>query len=62
MQKPEHVDRPGKGSIVAESTNDTVARAHLIAIEVRDGVVVDVANLPPGVRYEIKDWDDEAKK
>ena len=38
---PEHVDRPRKGSTVAESMNDTVARAHPIATEVRGGVVVD---------------------
>ena len=32
-----------------------------IVIEVRGGVVVEVSNVPAGVRYVVKDWDDEER-
>jgi hypothetical protein len=42
---------------IAEATGGTPTRP--IVIEVRGGVVVDVQNVPPGYRHEIRDYDDQ---
>jgi hypothetical protein len=44
---------------IAEATGtDASKRRNSIVIEVRGGVVQDVRNVPPGFRYEVRDYDD----
>jgi hypothetical protein len=44
---------------IAEATGtDATKRRNTIVIEVRGGVVQDVRNVPPGFRYEVRDYDD----
>jgi hypothetical protein len=44
---------------IAEATGtDASKRRNTIVIEVRGGVVQEVRNVPPGFRYEVRDYDD----
>ena len=42
---------------IAEATSGTPQGRQPIVIEVRGGVVQDVLNVPPGIDYEIRDYD-----
>jgi hypothetical protein len=43
--------------VIAEATGDPFQPGKPIVIEVRGGVVQDVLNVPPGIQYEIRDFD-----
>ena len=44
---------------IAEATSGTPQGRQPIVIEVRGGVVQDVLNVPPGIEYEIRDYDSQ---
>ena len=44
---------------IAEATSGTPQGRQPIVIEVRGGVVQDVLNVPPGIDYEIRDYDSQ---
>jgi hypothetical protein len=58
--RPTQIDRQRARyamNAIAEGTGGVPESRPSIVIEVRGGVVQDVLNVPPGVEYEIKDYD-----
>jgi hypothetical protein len=46
---------------IAEATGSPSTTPQPIVIKIRGGVVVEVTGMPPSLRYEVKDWDDEPR-